>query len=208
MPTVDEILEAARNPAFIRAGTARILLRQDLLERFEDLDRRLDAAVKADMASGGDLDSKAPALAAELDALRDEVESAKVEFRFRAIGKRAWFDLLAAHPPTAKDLEQYGRNLDHNPRTFPAAAVAATLVDPAMTVEQVTELESVLNASQFDTLFNKAVDVNIGGIRDPKSLAAGLIRRRNGQSANSVTPAAEASLDQFSSDEPASLEAD
>jgi hypothetical protein len=121
--------------------------------------------------------------------LEAEIDAAKVEFRFQSIGHRAWADLMAAHPPTKEQLKAFNR-IDHNPETFPLAAIAASCVEPAMTVDDVGRLERALNDTQFNLLLVRCVEANTGGIDTPKSAAAGMIRRVNGQSVNTAVPAA------------------
>lgn len=91
------------------------------------------------------------------------------------------------------------KNLDHNPDTFPIAAIAASAAEPAMTEDEVRRLEQALNNSQFDALWAHCLEANIGGLQAPKSVAAGTILRANAASAS--TAAREGSLDQSSSDE-------
>ena len=189
MASIEDILAQAENPAYVRVATARVLLRQDLLAEHARLDAELTQAIVDDERENRI--PVAPQLMCALDELEAEIDAAKVEFRFRAIGKRPWADLLKQHPPT-KDQQRAG--LDHNPETFPAAAIAASCVEPTLTVDEAERLERALNASQFDVLWAKCIDANIGGTSDPKSSAAGLIRRANARSASSATAADEQSL--------------
>lgn len=177
--TIDEVL-AEITP---RTATVRVLLRQDLVEHHTRLDAALNAAVLADQHENRT--PVAPTLAAELRTLEAEIDAAKRTFHFKAIGKRKWADLLAQHPPTKEQLKVHGR-LDHNPATFPSAAIAATCTSPAMTLEQVAQLEDALNQTQFDLLWGTCLEANVGGGSDPKSLTAGLILRTNGQSASTA----------------------
>lgn len=198
MSAIDEILALAENPEHTRVVTARVLLRQDLLAEHDRLDAQL-AAVIADDARLNRIPA-APGLAERIEELEAEIDAAKVEFRFRSVGKRTWANLLAKHPPT-KDQKRSEPGLDHNPETFPVAAIAASCFDPELTVRDVERLERALNSSQFGLLWAKCVDANVGGVSDPKSVAAGLIRRANGLSASSATAAVEPSLAASSSDE-------
>jgi hypothetical protein len=169
--TIDDLL-AEIAP---REKVARILLRQDMLAEHARLDSELEAERALDATENRD--PVAPGLANRLLELEAEIEAAKRDFRFRSIGKKAWADLLSEHPPT-KDQAKANTRIDHNPETFPLAAIAASCVDPVMTVEQVDKLEQLLTIGQFETLWGACIDANIGGGVDrPKSLAAGLIAR-------------------------------
>lgn len=150
----------------------RVLLRQDMLAEHARMDAELMAELAIDQRENRD--PVGPGLAKRLVAYEAEIEAAKRAFTFRAIGKRAWADLLAKHPPTKEQMKLNSR-MDHNPLTFPVLAVAASCVDPVMSVEQVTALESALNISVFDQLWMACVEANVGGGDSPKSLVAGPI---------------------------------
>lgn len=195
MSDIADILAEAENPAYTRVVVARILLRQDLLAEHEELEADLAAALQGDLRENRS--PTAPVISARIVELEAEIEAAKREFRFRSIGHRAWADLMADHPPTKDQLKSFPR-IDHNPETFPVAAIAASCVDPVMTVADATTLERVLNDTQFNVLLVKCVEANTGGVDTPKSAAAsGIARHLNGQSAS--TPALAASPDLSSS---------
>lgn len=196
-PSIEEILSQATDPAYVRTATARILLRQDLLTQHQQLEADLDAAIQADNAENRT--PQAPAISQQILDLEAEIDAARIEFRFRSIGHRAWADLMAAHPPTKEQIKALGR-IDHNPETFPIAAIAASCVEPAMTVDDVAQLDRALNDTQFNLLLVRCVEANTGGVDTPKSVAAGVIHRVNGRSV--TTPAPVASPDQSSLAEP------
>lgn len=169
MSSFDEILAAAKP----REAVAKILLNQDLLDQHAELDAQLAEAVSsgADVAASTDL-------ARQIGEIEASIEAAKVPFRFVAIGYRRWMDLLRDHPPTKKHT-----GVDHNPETFPFAAVAASCADPVMTVEQVHQLVEPFSLVQWEGLWHTCLLVNRGGDQAPKSLmAGGLIRHLNGSS--------------------------
>lgn len=168
--TIDDLLAEA----VPRSATARILLRQDLLEEHARLDAELQAAVAAalDEVTSETRDT----LATQLAELEAQIEAAQREFTFRALGRRAWADLMAKHPPTKDQLKANPR-LDHNPETFPFAAIAASCVAPALTVDHVKALDERLNVSEFDKLWVTTLEANVGADDRPKSLLAGSIRR-------------------------------
>jgi hypothetical protein len=195
--SIADILADAENPAYVRVTTARLLLRHDLVVRHEELEAELNAAILDDSAMNRL--PEAPRIVADIEALETEIEASKVSFKFRAIGKRAWADLIAKHPPT-KDQRVAHPGVDHNPETFPITAIAASCIEPVLTVDDVGRLERALASTQFDLLWAKCVEANVG-MSDPKSSAAGLIRRARLLSANSVTAAAEPSLAASFSDE-------
>ncbi len=195
MSSIDEILAVVENPDHRRSTTVRILLRQDLVERHARLDQELADAMAADARLNRD--PVAPTVADEILALEAELEAAKVPFMFRSIGRKAWADLIAAHPPTQAQRLAY-RGVGYNPETFPIAALAASAVEPAIDLPAAHRLEAALNDSQFELLWTAALEVN-RGVDAPKSGVAGRIRRTS--DAFGSTAAIEESLDPSSSGE-------
>ena len=196
-PTVDEILSTAENPAYHRVAVARILLRQDLEERHAELSEQLDAAMSIDKVEDSLVVTAAP-IAEQITALEAEMEAAKVPFKMRSIGRRAWLDLARQYPPTNEQLaterkraEHVGERpteFEHNPETFPVAAIAASLIEPEMTYDEVARLSAALTLSQWVLLWNKCVEANAGGVLDQRSplaarLANGRTPQSNGESA-------------------------
>lgn len=180
--SIDEVFAEAESP---RAST-KVCFRRDLVERHEDLEADLQAAQTQD-AMENRLPA-APAIAQAIVDLEAEMQAAQREFVFEAVGKRRWSDLLAEHPPRAED-----RGLDHNPVTFPSAALAASCVQPVMTVDEAGRLEDLLTIAQWLKLWNACLKANVGGGGDtPKSLLATAVLQASG--ASSTTAANGASL--------------
>jgi hypothetical protein len=171
--TATDILLQAENPAYVRVSSVRVLLRQDLVAKHAALEAELSEAIARD-ASTNEKD-RAPAVSRQLVELQGEIEAAKVEFTFRNVGKKAWADLLAQHPPTKAQKEL---RTDHNPETFPIAAMAVSLASPeGFDEDGFRRLEAALTDSQFTALWRACIDANMGGVESPKSQAAGLILR-------------------------------
>lgn len=203
MADIADVLAQVTNPAYVRVTVARVLLRQDMHERHRLLN--VDLAQALDDDAMLNRVPVAPGIAAEIVALEAEMEAAKQEFRFRSIGRQKWAALLAEHPPTREQLRE-DKRLDHNPETFPAAAIAAACTDPVMTVEQAQVLErgawnedvkdyvGGLNTTQFNLIWGACIDANAGGATNPKSLAAGAILRASEQFESTPAPAASPDL--------------
>ncbi|GAA2484575.1 hypothetical protein GCM10010406_21050 [Streptomyces thermolineatus] len=107
-------------------------------------------------------------LAKQIAAARERIAKSAVDFRLRALGDKAWSDLVAAHPSDKRD-EAW------DPTTFPAALIAACCVDPAMTVEQVHQLFDGLNFGQREALTSGALEVNGDATAVPFSISASAI---------------------------------
>jgi hypothetical protein len=118
--------------------------------------------------------------------LEDQMEAAKTSFTFRAIGRKAWADLVAKHPPTKAQLK-VDPQADVDPESFPVAAIAASCVEPALTLEQAQRIESAVTDVQWRVLYGACLTVNVGTSDLPKSVLAGLILQT---SERSVTTAA------------------
>lgn len=157
--------------------------RADLLDRHRELERQL---VDIGQRSNSSLaDNGARRLAEELRDLEQEMDATSRTFKFRALSRRRWRALMAAHPP----LKQHKADqIDHNPETFPVAAIAACAVEPAMTEDQAQKLEDRLPLGQFQKLWGAILDVNLGVSDTPKSVLATTILRMNGASSTTAAP--------------------
>lgn len=184
MPSIEEILAVAEDPAYHRIVTARI---SAVPQEARDEHARLDALLPTLTSDTIDAHPDLRATAARIAELEAKMLASVIEFRFKSIGHRAWRDLLAAHPPT-KAQRSAERLVDHNPDTFPYEAMAASCIDPVMTVDDVRRLERtpLIDVQFWDTLWSACLRANVVDAA-PKSLAAGLILRQSG---GSVTTAA------------------
>lgn len=172
-PSIEEILELTGDPSNRRVTTARVLLRKDahlLLARHEELEDQIGNAPAVRSMESANLEK-------ERDELADQIEAESVEFKFRSVGHRKWTDLLRAHPPKSKNA---GYRFDD--KKFPAAAVAATCVEPEMTLEQAIQLEDGIDSTQWAKLFNAASTANEWSGDLPKSRTAKQTLGLNGES--------------------------
>ncbi|MET9479881.1 hypothetical protein [Streptomyces sp. NPDC006638] len=161
MPDITEILKRAKP----RQKSVFICLAGDDLAELDKLERQL-----ADLAEGWKPDSLGAANPAEkinkqIQAVRTRMKKGETEFRFQALGDKAWSDLVAAHP-SAKEHETW------DPDTFPKALVSTCCVDPVMTPEQAAELFEVLNEGQREEITQAAYDVNAQVTTVPFSFSA------------------------------------
>ena len=194
--TIEDILAVAEDPAFRRVVTARIVLvPQALRDEHAALEAEL-AALISDTVSDPDRMRVAARLVdlehelAGTDADGNPIPGRTVEFRFRNIGHRAWADLLRRHPPTDSQLRR-DRSMDHNPETFPYAAMSASCVSHTMTPAQVEQLDrsGSIDVEQWSEMWGACCRANVKDAV-PKSLAAGLILRASAGSAATALSAA------------------
>ncbi len=179
---LDDVLDRAQPIT----ETVRLCLDGKTVAHIGELEAELADARAADERDNRE--PQAPAVADQIVELREQVKAAEVTFTFTSIGRRAWTDLIARHPPTD---EQRASNLDHNPVTFQTAAVAASCVDPVVTADSVARLERTVSAGQWMVLYGACVAANagVGGVGE--SVAAYALAR--GSRPNSTTAPPEAS---------------
>jgi hypothetical protein len=84
----------------------------------------------------------------------------------KAIGSKAYDDLLASNPPTN---EQKREGQTYNAETFAPALISACAVTPALTVEQATEIwtSTEWSRGELTELYLACVEVNAKGLDVP-----------------------------------------
>lgn len=169
-----------------RTVEAHICGKPDLLVEHERLEAELTGARSA---AGDVMFSKEVAdLARQVRDLEDKIAAAERVFVFGALSRKAWQDLIRAHPPNKDDRAE---GLDHHPDTFIPAAISACARAPELTVEQVARLDETLPFTEFEKLWQATLTVNLGSSSPPKSVLAAAIERltQNGGSSTTAAPA-------------------
>ena len=149
MPDISELLAAAS----AREVTVQVCLAGDAAGEVEALQQELGELGEWQPTSLGEA-NPAYELQTRLEAARRRVRESSVEFRFRALGHRAYSNLLAAHPAPDGSKEPY------DAATFLPAVLAACCVEPSLTPAQVDRLLDVVNDGTARTLFATALAVN------------------------------------------------
>lgn len=149
MPDISELLAGA-SP---RETTVQVCLAGDAGAELEALEEELGQLGEWHPTSLGEA-NPAVELQAQLEAARQRVRESAVTFRFRALGHRAYSNLLAAHPAPEGSKEPYDAG------TFFPAVLAACCVEPSLTAAQVDRLLDVVNDGTARTLFAAALAVN------------------------------------------------
>lgn len=154
----------------------------------EDQLLQLQEAEAGDMAPS----AEAVALAERIRGLAEQAEASEVEFVFRGIGNKPYSDLVAAHPPTPEQLQQFRDlrlgMLEFNPETFPIALMAASLESPTGATEDLfAELRETWANGPWQRLWQTCSRANMA-VNDvvPKSLLASAILLGSGTSSNGV----------------------
>jgi hypothetical protein len=156
--------EEIKKQAKAREAEVSIVLAGDLAADADRLTAALDAIDRrrADVVPPAGEDRAQ--LASELEEVRELMRSSEVPFRFRALPRTELSALVAAHPGSPDQ--------NWNPETYPPALVAASSLDPKMTVEQVEELFEILNDDQRGDLFFAANRANTSAVSVPSSRVA------------------------------------
>ena len=102
--------------------------------------------------------------------LKVQVAEKTRKFVFVSIGRTAWRQLLSENPPTQEQLDELGRNLDHNPEEFPFAAMSKTCKEPGLTVDDARKLSDILPVGVFDRLWTACLAANISGGDEKKAV--------------------------------------
>jgi hypothetical protein len=155
----------------------------DHLKKKQPLERRVTIALDQETLEAFDAAGDALERAKLLNEPTEELETALEEARakleetsavlvFRSIGRKAYDRLVDTYPPTPEQIKEFQEDnpdregnpgkgkppydIDH----FAPALVAASCVDPAMTIEEVTELFDEWNAVEVAELWVAALEVN------------------------------------------------
>lgn len=171
--TIDQILDMAKLPE----RRARICLRGDLQARYDQIVAELGQLVtpSGELISDPETslgeqttESRAQALADELESVRAEMAGAMVSFLFRGMSADDLAVFEKAHKP--KDPKA-----DHT--DYWVRLIAASSVEPEMTQASVQAFRKKFGANAFWELVTTARDVNMGGGVDvPKSLNFSQVR--------------------------------
>jgi hypothetical protein len=167
-------IKAALAAAKLPECSVPLCLRGDLVAEFEALERKLQGL---EQPAGGASLAGVPQrreLAEQLEALRQEMTDASVEFRLRALPRRRWSELMLKHPPL--DGNDGDRAMGINEQSFFEAMVGECLVDPQLTADELSHLlDEVLTSAQYDQISMAAWRLNRRDVDVPFSRAASRI---------------------------------
>jgi multidrug efflux pump subunit AcrA (membrane-fusion protein) len=124
------------------------------------------SALKREGASLTQANKDVKAAEADLEAAEEALRDATAVFKFSSIGRIKMEELLEAHEPTEKQIQEAKAEgvteLQYNPSTFPQALIAASCIEPNLTEEQVEEIwdDESWNTNELVALFQVAQEVN------------------------------------------------
>lgn len=148
--------------------TVEVCLDPATYAQWESAEERLrDARGRSATING---DPEVPALARKVRELEDAMKAATVEFRFRALSRREWADLVAKHPP--QDGDRIGRTVGYDIEAATFEAARLCLVEPELDDEDWATLDESLSAGQWELVKNTVLAVNAGKVEVPFSQLA------------------------------------
>ena len=155
-----------RKLATLPTATLSLCVAGELSEQLASLQQRLaDTPVPTNLGDG-----TRATLKEQIGEVRAQMREASVDFHLRALPARAWTKLWGRYPTRSEGED--GEAFADRMFAFHAEIVAASAVDPAMSVEQVGELVDVLHGSAWIRLANACISLNAGEVDIPNSEAA------------------------------------
>lgn len=153
----------------------------DYLDRIRHLEQRHAAAVKAEKAAGPRVLSEVPeshTLAEEHAALVEEAEASALDVVLKALGRKAWRELVAQHPP--REGHEGDKEVGVDESTFKDALISASIVSPEMSEDDL----DLLSDADNDRLYLTAFALNRGMAAGPKALPASPPNPENDKTSN------------------------
>lgn len=135
-------------------------------EHLRNLRARAEAAKpKRGIPQTMDESDDADALKREADEFADEAKERGVKVVLRALGRRAWKDLVAKHPP--RDKNETDKALGANVDALQEELVALCIASPAGSPAEMEAFLDSLSEGQFGHLAVTAYQLNMGRGADP-----------------------------------------
>ena len=154
--TMDDILNAKKP----NTRTIDIILDSDLALEIQMKTLELEQA-KARSKGKKSLAEGTGSLEKELDELFEKAADTVATFTFQDMGRKSFDALLVAHQPTVKEkktvADQGGGILEYSQETFPPALIAATAIDPVITLEEAEQIYNTWSSGDAEILFTAAI---------------------------------------------------
>ena len=147
--------------------------------QWEAVDADLRAARQRDQ--GVNDSTEVRTLAERVRALEDAMHASEVEFRFRALTRHEWADLIARHKPRTDN--QLDKMLGYDADAVTTEAARRCLVAPDLDDDDWAALDDTLSHGQWELVKNVVLAVNAGKVDVPFSpLASRLTADSDGKS--------------------------
>ncbi|MDF1705012.1 MAG: hypothetical protein P1U38_09585 [Aeromicrobium sp.] len=165
-----------------RTITHELCFSATINDEWDRLKEELALAVAADQPKGKSGDPRPQRVGAKshkvevaekMAALREANDDSFYAVTLTQIRSNEWQALRAEHPP--RDGNMMDRSVFFNIDTFPRAAVAACMVDPEPTNDELAYFDEMLSSGEWLDLATKALAVNEGSRTVPFSQLASSI---------------------------------
>lgn len=152
----------------------------DYLDRIRHLEQRHEAALEAENAATRRLSDGAEsnAIAEEHAALVAEAEASAINVTLKALGRKAWRELVALHPPRPEVDSDIAVGV--NEETFKDALIAVSIVEPELSEDDL----DAISDSDNDRLYYTAFGLNRAPASSPKALPASQKTTGSGETSN------------------------
>lgn len=138
-----------------RRKTVSLVGSDEAFEEVQNLQNLLEDATDQDARES---------LQRSLKTAQKTLEDSTVRITVQSIGRKRYEALVAEHPSTPEQdkesEEATGQPAPYNTDTFPPALLAASAVEPALTLEQAQEIWDDWNTGELMELFFATVEVN------------------------------------------------
>ncbi|VXC08800.1 hypothetical protein [Aeromicrobium sp. 9AM] len=138
----------------------------DYLDRIRHLERKYEAALESEKSSSRPLaaDGESSTDIADQHAeLVAEAEVSALDIKVKALGRRKWRELVAAHPP--REDSRSDQAVGVNEDTFKDVLIAASVVEPDLSEDDLDQLSDIDN----DRLYFAAFALNRAEAPSPKA---------------------------------------
>lgn len=162
-----------------------ICVKGNLKAEYERLETQLDDVghTVTNLAGGG----PGSEIAARMNELREQMKTYERAFVMRAVTpRRAWRNLQAKRPVKTPEMDDEAYADLYHP--WVCAVVAASALDPGMTVAQAERLADKLSEGDWTKLANAAWKVNDSSSEIPFSVAASVLSRSYGGKSRQPEP--------------------
>jgi hypothetical protein len=169
-PRLPDVGALIRDRATLREHIHRVCLAGELVGEYEELERQL-----REVRGEDSLASPAGAIRARMDELRGEMAEETAEFRLRALPRKKFRELIAAHPPRKDDDGNVIQRdyLGVNYESFFDALIRKSIVEPAIDADTLTLLlDERLTDRQFEDFTDVVWNLNRASVNVPFSPAA------------------------------------
>lgn len=174
-------LEDFLSTASARTQVVRVYARGDLVEQHAEL----LAQLHAELGDDGTLAAGASDLAQRIEDIQAQMDESVMEITVSSISSLEWTNLLASHPPS-NELRRAGH--DHDPASFPRAALAACAVKPTIDRDQAARLQKALPAGEWNKLWTMVLVLNTVSTPLPKALGVSELLQANAPLATPSDP--------------------